>query len=176
MYVKIRRHQHTRVHAHTGPRRHARAVALSGVCHRHHIPRLVRRQAFHTDHTIGSPSLCDRPKGGGGGGGITKLKISVELYIANNSKIKIGTRSVRWWMRLPCGTRTRRCGVASCLCIFVYLRLNRNGELYNACIYHIYIIIKYHYYIETASLTKLFMTARIFCIYFIYESLTITIR
>jgi len=46
MYVKIRRHQHTRVHAHTGPRRHARAPA----CHRHHIPRLVRRQAFHTDH------------------------------------------------------------------------------------------------------------------------------
>ena len=48
MYVKIRRHQHTRVHAHTGPRHHARAPA----CHRHHIPRLlVRRQAFHTtDH------------------------------------------------------------------------------------------------------------------------------
>jgi len=46
MYVKIRRHQHTRVHAHTGPRRHARAPA----CRRHHIPRLVRRQAFHTDH------------------------------------------------------------------------------------------------------------------------------
>ena len=40
MYVKIRRHQHTCVHAHTGPRRHARAPA----CHRdrHHIPRLVR--------------------------------------------------------------------------------------------------------------------------------------
>ena len=37
---KIRRHQHTRVHAHTGPRRHTRAPA----CHRHHIPRLVRRQ------------------------------------------------------------------------------------------------------------------------------------
>ena len=46
MYVKIRRHQHTRVHAHTGPRRHARAPA----CRRHRIPRLVRRQAFHTDH------------------------------------------------------------------------------------------------------------------------------
>jgi len=27
MYVKIRRHQHTRVHAHTGPRRHTRAPA-----------------------------------------------------------------------------------------------------------------------------------------------------
>jgi len=40
-YVKIWRHQHTRVHAHTGPRRHARAPA----CHRHHIPWLsVRRQ------------------------------------------------------------------------------------------------------------------------------------
>ena len=38
MYVKIWRHQHTRVHAHTGPRRHTRAQA----CHRHHIPRLVR--------------------------------------------------------------------------------------------------------------------------------------
>ena len=25
MYAQIRRHQHTRVHAHTGPRRHARA-------------------------------------------------------------------------------------------------------------------------------------------------------
>ena len=55
MHVKIRRHQHTRVHAHTGPRRHARAPA----CRRHHIPRLVRRQAFRTDHQ-GSPSrvLC----------------------------------------------------------------------------------------------------------------------
>jgi len=48
MYVQIRRHQHTRVHAHTGPRRHARAPA----CRRHHIPRLVRRQAFHTDHGL----------------------------------------------------------------------------------------------------------------------------
>jgi len=27
-------------------------------------------QAFHTDHRIDSPSLCDRPKGGGGGGGV----------------------------------------------------------------------------------------------------------
>jgi len=44
MHVKIRRHQHTRVHAHTGPRRHARAPAGR----RHHIPRLVRRQAFDT--------------------------------------------------------------------------------------------------------------------------------
>jgi len=55
MSVKIRRHQHTRVHAHTGPRRHTRAPA----CHGHHIPRRVRRQAFHTDHH-GSPGLCDR--------------------------------------------------------------------------------------------------------------------
>jgi len=70
MYVKIRRHQHTRVHAHTGPRRHTRAPA----CHRHHIhiPRLVRRQAFHTDHHS-SPSLCDRPRGGGGRGAARKL-------------------------------------------------------------------------------------------------------
>jgi len=68
MYVKIRRHQHTRVHAHTGPRRHIRAPA----CHRHHIPRLVRRQAFHTDHHS-SPSLCDRPRGGGGGGQPKKI-------------------------------------------------------------------------------------------------------
>jgi len=29
MYVKIRRHQHTRVHAHTGPRRHTRAPAYN---------------------------------------------------------------------------------------------------------------------------------------------------
>jgi len=65
MYVKIRRHQHTRVHAHTVSRRHTRVPA----CHRHHIPRLVRRQAFHTDRRVGSPSLCDRPKGRGGGGG-----------------------------------------------------------------------------------------------------------
>jgi len=36
MYVKIRRHQHTRVHAHTGPRRHTRAPACHR--HRHHIP------------------------------------------------------------------------------------------------------------------------------------------
>jgi len=53
LHVKIRRHRHTQVHEHTGPRRHARAPA----CRRHHIPRLVRRQAFHTDF-IGSPSLC----------------------------------------------------------------------------------------------------------------------
>jgi len=33
VYIKIRR-QHTRVHAHTGPRRHARAPA----CRRHHNP------------------------------------------------------------------------------------------------------------------------------------------
>ena len=51
MYVKckIRRHQRTRVRAHTSPRRHTRSPA----CHRHHIPRglrLVRRQAFHTNH------------------------------------------------------------------------------------------------------------------------------
>jgi len=68
MYVKIRRHQHTRVHAHTGPRRQTRAPA----CHRHHIPRLVRRQAFHTDHHS-SPSLCDRPRGGGGRGAARKI-------------------------------------------------------------------------------------------------------
>jgi len=43
MYVHIRRHQHTRVHARTGPRRHARAPA----CRRLYIPRLVRRQALH---------------------------------------------------------------------------------------------------------------------------------
>jgi len=61
MYVKIRRHQHTRVHAHTGPRRHTRAPA----CHRHHIPRLSAGR-HSTQTTIGSPSLCDRPRGGGG--------------------------------------------------------------------------------------------------------------
>jgi len=33
MYVKIRRHQHTRVHAHAGPRRHTRPLA----CRRHLI-------------------------------------------------------------------------------------------------------------------------------------------
>ena len=76
MYVKIRRHQHTRVHAHTGPRRHAKAPA----CHRHHIPRLVRRQACHTQTTIsiGSPSLCDRPKGGERGGGAARIFLGLE--------------------------------------------------------------------------------------------------
>ena len=28
MYVKIRRHQHTRVHAHTGPRRHTNIIII----------------------------------------------------------------------------------------------------------------------------------------------------
>jgi len=32
MYVKIRRHQHTRVHAYTGPRRHTKAPACHIVC------------------------------------------------------------------------------------------------------------------------------------------------
>jgi len=32
MYVKIRRHQHTRIHAHTGPRRHTRAPAETLAC------------------------------------------------------------------------------------------------------------------------------------------------
>ena len=48
MYVNIWRHQHMRVHARTGPRRHARAQA----CRRCHIPRLVRGQALHTDQSI----------------------------------------------------------------------------------------------------------------------------
>ena len=50
---------HTRAYTRTqarGPRRHARAPA----CHRHHIPRLVRRQAFHTQTktTIGTTKIC----------------------------------------------------------------------------------------------------------------------
>jgi len=62
-YVKIRRHQHTRVHARTGPRvnpvracTHTRVHARTGprrhtrapACHRHHIPRLVRRHSTQT--------------------------------------------------------------------------------------------------------------------------------
>jgi len=55
MYVKIRGYQHTRVHAHTGPRRHARAPA----CRRHHIYGVsTGRHSTQTTITIGSPSLC----------------------------------------------------------------------------------------------------------------------
>jgi len=60
MYVKIWRHQHTRVNAHTGPRRHARAPA----CHRHHMPRLVRAQAGIA-HTL--VCVIDQREGKGGG-------------------------------------------------------------------------------------------------------------
>jgi len=42
--------QHTRVHAHTSPRRHTRAPA----CHRHHIPRPVRRQQKTLENTRNS--------------------------------------------------------------------------------------------------------------------------
>ena len=63
-------------HARTRTRTQARGATpdarrqSSGVSQRHHIPWLVRRQAFHTDyHAIGSPSLCviDQREGGGGG-------------------------------------------------------------------------------------------------------------
>ena len=64
VFVKIRRHQHqhTRVHART----QARIATPEPPTRRrrHHIPRLVRGQAFHTQTTLGSPSLCGRPKGG----------------------------------------------------------------------------------------------------------------
>jgi hypothetical protein len=51
VYVNvIRRHEHTRVHARTDPRRHARRQTSSaGVSQTPH-PRLVRGQALHTDH------------------------------------------------------------------------------------------------------------------------------
>jgi len=52
MYVNIRRHQHTRVHARTGRRRHARAPA----CRTHHTPRLVRR-GFDASAEI-TPATC----------------------------------------------------------------------------------------------------------------------
>ena len=51
MYVKIRRHQHTRVHAHTGPRRHARASGVS------QTPGLSAGR-HSTQTTVGNPSLC----------------------------------------------------------------------------------------------------------------------
>ena len=53
MYATIQRHQHTRVHARTGPWRHACAAA----CRRHHTTRLVRRQALRKT-TIGSPKVA----------------------------------------------------------------------------------------------------------------------
>jgi len=34
-------------------------------------------QAFHTDHRIDSPSLCDRPKGAGGGGGGWRVRAAL---------------------------------------------------------------------------------------------------
>jgi len=48
MYVKIRRHQHTRAYTRTQAR--GATPVRAPACRRHHIPRLVRRQAFHTDH------------------------------------------------------------------------------------------------------------------------------
>ena len=48
MYVKIRRYQHTRVHAHTGPRRHARAPA----CHRHHSHSLPHGELVITNEAM----------------------------------------------------------------------------------------------------------------------------
>jgi len=65
-YDKIRRHQHTRVHAHTGPRRHARTPA----CRRQppHIPHPTACPQAGIPHrppqATGSPCLGGRPKGG----------------------------------------------------------------------------------------------------------------
>jgi len=69
-YVKIRRHQHTRVHAHTGPRRHTPELRRVTDTTSHGLS--AGRHSTQT--TIGSPSsLCDRPRGGGGRGAARKL-------------------------------------------------------------------------------------------------------
>ena len=63
MYAKIRRHQHTRVHARTQARgatpelRRVTDTTSHGLSAGRHS----------TQTTIGSPSLCDRPRGGGVG-------------------------------------------------------------------------------------------------------------
>jgi len=76
-YVKIRRHQHTRVHAHTGPRlRHANARAPACCVLQtqisHPAPRLAvrRQQAFPTQTTIGIALVCVADQKGGGRGGV----------------------------------------------------------------------------------------------------------
>ena len=88
-YVQNRRHQHMRAHAHTGPRRHARAPA----CRRHHISHPHGLSACphpqagrHSTRTVmGSPlSLCVcgrlKAKAGKGGGGeeARKMRVLVE--------------------------------------------------------------------------------------------------
>ena len=47
-------------------------LRLPPACHRHHIPRLSAGR-HSTQTTVGSPSLCDRPRGGGGRGAARKL-------------------------------------------------------------------------------------------------------
>ena len=56
-YVKIRRHQHTRVRARTGPRPELRRVADT-------TSHGLSAGRHSTQTTIGSPGLCGRPKGG----------------------------------------------------------------------------------------------------------------
>jgi len=53
MYVKIRWHQHTRVHAHTGPRRHARAPAVNEI-----IKNDVSQGLLPLEVALGPASLC----------------------------------------------------------------------------------------------------------------------
>jgi len=87
MYVKIRRHQHTRVHAHTGPRRHASMPeelrrVTDTTSHGLYAGRHYSTQTtiYHID--IGRPGLCDRTKGGeggGGGGGAARIFLGLEL-------------------------------------------------------------------------------------------------
>jgi len=59
MYVKIRRHQHTRVHAHTGPRRHTRAPA----CHRHQ-PSHGLSAGAGIPHEVALVCVIDQGEGG----------------------------------------------------------------------------------------------------------------
>jgi len=67
MYVKIRRHQHTRIHAHTDTQARDATPELRRVTDTTSHGLFAGRHSTQT--TIGSPSLCDRPRGGGGGGG-----------------------------------------------------------------------------------------------------------
>ena len=66
MYVQIRRHQHTHVHAYMHTQARGAMPELRRVTDTTSHGLSAGRRSTQT--TIGSPSLCGRPKGGGGRG------------------------------------------------------------------------------------------------------------
>jgi len=107
MYVKIRWHQHTRVHAHTGPRGAKPEPELWRVTDTTSHGLSAGRHSTQT--TIGSPSLCDRPKGGEGGAGSSKKKIRTRASRqVGFCKVRLGSVGLVFWV---CLAATRGMGV-----------------------------------------------------------------